>query len=76
MTKHIELSSRALRTCASSDTKGYGPLHENGILKNLTGATHGGEMDVDWHEARLVSLVSLRASIERLKEFSVSLEQK
>ncbi len=74
--KHLELSSRVLRTCASSDTKGYGPLHENGILKNLTGAAaHGGEMDIDWHEARLVSLVSLRASIERLKEFSVSLEQ-
>lgn len=61
--EHMELSKRVLTTCASSSSSGYGPLHENGLLKNLTGVTK----DVNWHEIRVVALVSLRASIQRLK---------
>ena len=60
--KHIGLSHRILTTCASTNSRGYGPLHENGLLKNLTG-----NGDDDWHEIKVVALVSLRASIEKLK---------
>lgn len=61
--EHIELSTRVLQTCASSSSsKGFGPLHENGLLKNIRGDGY-----VDWHEVRIVSLNSLRASIERIK---------
>ena len=61
--EHIELSTRVLLTCASSSSsKGFGPLHENGLLKNIRGDGY-----VDWHEVRMVSLNSLRASIERIK---------
>ena len=62
LTQHIELSQRALTTCASSNSKGYGPLHENGLLKNLTG-----DGEDDFHEVRVVTLAALRASIEKLK---------
>lgn len=62
---HIELSTRVLQTCASSSSsKGFGPLHENGLLKNIRG-----DGRVDWHEVRVVSLTSLRASIERIKRY-------
>jgi hypothetical protein len=62
---HIELSTRILQTCASSScSKGFGPLHENGLLKNIRG-----DGRVDWHEVRVVSLTSLRASIERIKSY-------
>jgi hypothetical protein len=61
--EHIELSTRVLLTCASSSSsKGFGPLHENGLLKNIREDGY-----VDWHEVRMVSLNSLRASIERIK---------
>jgi hypothetical protein len=63
LVEHMELSKRVLTTCASSSSSGYGPLHENGLLKNLTGSSK----DENWHEIRVVALVSLRASIQRLK---------
>jgi hypothetical protein len=62
LTEHVMLSKRALTTCASSASKGFGPLHENGLLKNLAG--NGND---DWHEMRVVTLVSLRASISNLR---------
>ena len=62
LSQHVELSQRALTTCASSNSKGYGPLHENGLLKNLTG-----DGEDDFHEVRVVTLAALRASIEKLK---------
>lgn len=61
--EHMELSKRILTTCASSSSVGYGPLHENGLLKNLMGL----KKDENWHEIRVVALVSYRASIQRLK---------
>mmetsp|Transcript_16039 Transcript_16039/g.24037 ORF Transcript_16039/g.24037 Transcript_16039/m.24037 type:complete len:207 (+) Transcript_16039:3-623(+) len=73
ISRHVQLSSRVLRTCASSSTsKGYGPLHENGLLKNLIGMSVNGS--VDKHELRIVSLVSLRASIERIKIWALDME--
>ena len=60
--KHVGLSHRVLASCASTNSRGYGPLYQNGLLKNLTG-----NGDDDWHEIRVVALVSLRASIERMK---------
>ncbi len=63
MKGHLELSERSLRTCASSTSRGVGPLHENGLIKNLTG-----NGDEDWHEIRIVTLVALRASISKLKD--------
>ena len=60
--EHVELSGRVLTTCASSASRGFGALYENGLLKNLSGAGND-----DWHEIRIVSLVSLRASIEIVK---------
>jgi|EP00979_Chaetoceros_neogracilis_P003495 hypothetical protein len=60
--KHVRLSQRVLASCASTNSRGYGPLYENGLLKNLIG-----NGDDDWHEIRLVSLVALRASIEKMK---------
>lgn len=60
---HIALSARCLQTCASSThTVGFGPIHENGLIKNLKG-----DGNVDWHAVRVVSLASLRANIERIK---------
>ncbi len=70
MTKHLELSSRVLKTCASSMKRGYGPFYENGILKNIGGGLNQSvESDVmeDWYEIRIVALTSYRASVARLK---------
>jgi len=61
--EHMELSRRVLTTCASTSSVGYGLLHENGLLKNLVGL----KKDENWHEIRVVALVSYRASIQRLK---------
>jgi len=63
LTRHIDVSKRALTTCASSTSRGFGPLHENGLIKNLTG-----NGDDDWHEIRVVTLVSLRASITKVRK--------
>ena len=63
LTRHIDVSKRALTTCASSTSRGFGPLHENGLIKNLTG-----NGDDDWHEIRVVTLVSLRASIAKVRK--------
>ena len=63
--RHLEVSRRALRTCASSSSTGFGPLHRNGLLRNLVGNGYG-YGDDEWHEIRVVTLVSLRASIREL----------
>ena len=62
--EHLQLSGRVLRTCAcSSESKGYGPLFENGMVKNLAGTVE------DWHEIRIVALVALRGSISKIKRY-------
>mmetsp|Transcript_17071 Transcript_17071/g.19744 ORF Transcript_17071/g.19744 Transcript_17071/m.19744 type:complete len:242 (+) Transcript_17071:28-753(+) len=75
---HIQLSERVLKTCASSSTVGYGPFHENGLLKNLGGGGIGTSpsdsedpRNEDWHEIRIVALTSLKASITRIRRICV-----
>jgi hypothetical protein len=76
--RHLELSTRILKTCSSSMKYGYGPLYENGIIKNLAGSNTGtsgtgndndSDSLEDWHEIRMVALTSYRGSIARLKLF-------
>ena len=60
--RHTKISTRAIASVASSTTKGFGPIHMNGMQRNVTG-----DGDQNLHELRIVSLVSLRASIEQVK---------
>lgn len=60
--RHTKISTRAIASVASSTTKGLGPIHMNGMQRNVTG-----NGDQNLHELRIVSLVSLRASIEQVK---------
>lgn len=61
--EHLLLSERVLRTCAcSSPSEGFGPLFENGIMKNLVGTSAE-----NWHEIRIVALVALRGSLAKIK---------
>lgn len=60
--RHTKISTRAISSVASSTTKGLGPIHMNGMQRNVTG-----NGDQNLHELRIVSLVSLRASIEQIK---------
>lgn len=60
--RHTNISTRAIASVASSTTKGFGPIHMNGMQRNVTG-----DGDQNLHELRIVSLVSLRASIEQVK---------
>lgn len=70
--KHLELSTRVLKTCASSMKSGYGPFFENGMLKNIGGGGAGQAVDSDsiedWHDIRIVALTAYRGSIARLKQ--------
>jgi len=60
--EHLQLSERMLRTCACSSTSaGFGPLFENGMMKNLVGTSAE-----NWHEVRIVALVALRGSIAKM----------
>ena len=73
ISNHLELSTRVLKTCASSMKNGYGPFYENGLLKNLGGGggdiTSGTSSSMeDWHEIRIVALTAYRGSIVRLKQ--------
>lgn len=60
--RHTKISTRAISSVASSTTKGLGPIQMNGMQRNVTG-----NGDQNLHELRIVSLVSLRASIEQIK---------
>ena len=61
--EHMDISGRVIKTCAtSSSSKGFGPLHENGLMKDIAGSG-----EENWQEVRVVSLVALRASISRVK---------
>ena len=76
ITKHLELSKRVLKTCSSFMKNGYGPLFENGMLKNIGGGDGNGKNNIgidsnsieDWHEIRIVALTAYRGSIARLKQ--------
>ncbi len=77
ISNHLDLSKRVLNTCSSSMKRGYGPLYENGLLKNLGG---GGGVDggnsggvEDWHKIRIVALSSYRASISKLESLIATL---
>ncbi|KAL9179358.1 hypothetical protein ACHAXT_008648 [Thalassiosira profunda] len=58
--KHIELSERVIRTVMRSSSAGgpCGALHENGMLRPISAADH---------EANVVALAALRASVSGLK---------
>ncbi|GFH48662.1 predicted protein [Chaetoceros tenuissimus] len=60
--RHTKISTRVIASVASSTTKGLGPIHMNGMQRNVTG-----NGDQNLHELRMVSLVSLRASVEQVK---------
>ena len=66
MLDHLELSSRVIRTCASSSTSiGFGPFYENGLLKDLNG--NDDCINQSWHQVRIVTLASLQANIHRIR---------
>jgi len=67
---HLNLSTRVLHTCCSSSAVGFGPFHQNGILKNLIGGNDG---DEEWHRIRIVALSSMRSSISRFEVYIANL---
>jgi hypothetical protein len=66
MMDHINLSTRIITTCASSSTSaGFGPLYENGILRDLNGSDD--IMNQSWHHVRIISLATLQTNISKLR---------
>ena len=64
MRRHFDLSGRAIRTCSRSSCGGV--IHPNGLLVQ--------ETDEGAHEARVVALAAIRASIFNLRRDAERLE--